>query len=237
MITHSQFRLVSVQAVIFTPDASQFTQSNVLSVVLQKYAARFNGPIQSLPLGDEAPAEIPRVVLQSADGVFRLQAGPSRVDSFWTIGKDSNESDAFKCTEVLEHFVKGSQVTLRVGRTALIINRILETSDSAQMLIDRFSNKESADSVFTNSHHFEVHNQKRYELESFGAIVNSWVRCKTAELISPVSMKGILVEQDINTLEEETLTQNYKSTTIRKFFDCARDEENSILRLYFPEEV
>ena len=78
----SDFILASVQAVIFTPEAASFSQSKVLTDLLQKYGERYDGGVTSLPIPPDAPAQLPRVLLQSADTTWRLQAGPARVTRF-----------------------------------------------------------------------------------------------------------------------------------------------------------
>jgi len=142
MLNYSQFNYASIQAVVFMAEGSQFSQPNLLATILGRYAGRFDGPVQALPLPDDAPPEIPRVILQSRDGVFKVQAGLTRVDSFWIATQQpTNQSPGLSCVEVLEHYIRASQLPLRVGRLALVITRVAELSNPAQSLIDRFCNR------------------------------------------------------------------------------------------------
>ena len=79
--------------------------------------------------------------------------------------------------------------------------------------------------------------------------VNSWVRCKTgtvnvsrpseSPLISQINSKrsAVIIEQDINTLAEKIKTNRFHHAEIAEFFERAQSEHDSILRLYFPEEI
>lgn len=236
MIRYSQFNLNSVQAVVYTPNGSRFSQTSVLASVLGRYPDRFNGPVQALPLPDDAPAEIPRVILQSTNGMYKLQAGPARIDSFWMATQGANPDQAFSCTEVLEHYVRTAEPPLRVGRVALVLTRTTDDANPAQSLIERFCNEESRIQPFNNSEHFEIHNQKRYQLQNIELQINCWVRCKAVTLLQPEPRRGILVEQDINTLEEDAIRNVFDADRLRDFFAHAAEEANSILHIYFPEE-
>jgi hypothetical protein len=235
MVRYSQFMIATVQAVLFTPDASQFSQANVISTILTRYAARYNGELQALPLPDNAPPEIYRVVLQSSDRTYKLQASPARIDSFWDGMTGADQGEAFSGIEVLEHYVAAAPV--RVGRLALIVTRIADDNNAPQTLIERFCNAQSITRPFNNSKAFEIHNQKSYELPVFVELINSWVRCKAVEMIAPQQKTVILVEQDINTLEEYRLQRNYNQERLRTFFAASSAEADAILQLYFPGEV
>src|SRR5947209_2924950 len=121
MVTSEQFNLAAVQAVIFTPDESQFSQSSILAAILGQYAERYNGDVQTLPLLDQMPSEFPRVILQSADEVFKFQAGPARIDSFWNAKEGQEYDAAFTSTEVLEQYIRNAKTSIQVGRLALVI--------------------------------------------------------------------------------------------------------------------
>lgn len=240
MLKSSQFDLFSVQAVLFILEPKRFVQSSFLASVLGEFATRYNGPLQAIPLPDDAPLEIPRVILQSADGVWKMQAGPARIDSLWSSSqKDSNNEDIVsQCMEVLVAYIRKSP-SVRIIRLGLVINRIYETPNSADELIRHFCNSEAKEGPFRRSENFEIHNHKRYKLSKSDIKVNSWVRCKAATLLEPgksiLSSDGkhvILIEQDINILETNKSTIQPKQ--IPTFYKEAEAEMSEILQLYFP---
>jgi len=233
MIKASQFGLFSVQTVIYTPDEARFSPPRILASILSAYVDRFDGPVTTIPLPDDAPSSLPRVMLQSRDGMWKLNASPSRIDSVWvaSVTQPSGAGAVVRCSEVLEAYVRSSGI--RVGRLALVVVRACETSDAAQLLIERFCNERSQAAPFNRSANFEIHNHKRYRLQSVGRDINSWVRCRSGLL---QQKPAVAVEQDLNTLEEELHQNTFDADAIRNHFDHAQAEAEAILRLYFPEE-
>lgn len=255
MVTASQFELNSVQTVIFTRGIEKFSPSKFLASILSKYANRYNGDITALPLSPNLPPEMPMATLASSDSAWKISAAPTRVDSIWyrnlraaeQIDQQSIISD---CVQVLEHYIQTSDI--QVGRLALVITRIYPTSNPAQLLIDRFCNEESKKGPFKGSETFEIHNHKRYTLAlpALNTVINSWVRCKTGQLvvenhdsdneenISRITERVLFVEQDLNTLAKEPDSDTtYEISMIQDYFQIAGKEASNILRLYFPEEV
>jgi hypothetical protein len=236
MVSRNDFTLNSVQTAVFTQDQSAFVAGKALAAVLEKFSQRYDGQMQVLPLPLNAPLEIPHVSLQSSDGKWRLNMGPSRLDSFWTnlpftITPLSLESVAQECAEVQDHYLGKRQA--QVGRLALIVSRICPVERPAETLIQHFCNERSQQQPFRHSATFEVHNHKVYtpEKEGIDYQVNSWVRCKTTSLVAD-NRPVILVEQDLNTLEKPP--HLFDDSQIRAFFRMAVHEADEILRVYFP---
>ena len=201
MLIASRFKLASVQAVLYTPNIGAFSQTGVLTFVLGQYADMFNGPIVARPLPSDAPPELPRVTLQSEDGVWRFNAAPARIDLFWTSRFINPETTDIvsSCSAILSSYAQVSGT--RVGRLALVLLWASDIDNPAQELIDRFCNTESRNRQFRNSSNFEVHNHKRYHLLSAGVDINSWVKCRTGLLLQK---PAVIIEQDLNTLEDRT---------------------------------
>jgi len=237
MATSQDFMLNVVQGSIFTPEHSGFSSGKAVGTVLASFRDRFDGEMQVLPLPSEVPPEIPRVILQSGDGQWRLSMAPARIDSGWQAKPPavalSLESAAGECTEVLERYVRESHV--RVGRVGLVVHRTYSVDNPAQTLIQRFCNESSQREPFNRSESFEVHNHKVYlpRRKDIDYKINSWVRCKSDRMIADDS-PAILVEQDLNTLPNETDSRRFEPEQIRAFFEMAALEADEILRKYFP---
>lgn len=235
MLKAQDFSTAVYQATIFTPDTSVFSAPKLLATILGKYAHRYNGSVQALPLPENIPLEIPRVILQSSDGLFKLEASPARVNSLFMQNVESlvEPKDLFStCFEVLEHYVENTN--MQVDRLALVLTRVHETENPAQVLIERFC-KSELQSIFIHSKNFEIHNHKQSQLKEFS--VNSWIRCKTATLLySNTETTGVVVEQDLNTLARETEQRRFTSEDICIYFNQALQEAQDILQLYFPNQ-
>ena len=233
MLTSNAFRLMAVQAVIFTPDHGSFSQSSALATLLGRYSQRFNGPVQALPLPEDVPAEVPRILLRSSDQAWSLQAGPARIDSFWHLRDLSSAAPddvVARCVEVLAHYVESTHTT--AARLAVVITRASQVPEPARLLVSHFCNEESQQRLFRDSVNFEIHNHKRHLLPG-GPEVNSWVRCKTGHL-SVSEAPVLLVEQDVNTVEEIAYPNQFDPQGISDYFQRAAAETDSILQVYFP---
>lgn len=236
MIRAEQFRLLAVQAVIYLADPEDFSPSVVLSAVLPPYAARYNGDVQALTLPSDIPPEIPHVILQSNPAGWQLRASPARIDSIWhRASLDEEYNDVItESAEVLESYVRTSNT--RIGRVALVISRFSIVEQPTTELITHFCNDRVIEHPLRRSQVFEIHNHKVYTPDSIGSRVNSWVRCKSGEIVPPGS-PAIIVEQDLNTLEGELTSNIFSAERLHAYFENASREADGILREYFPQEV
>lgn len=236
MLRATDLYLANFQTIIFTPDTSAFSAPKTLAIILGKYAHRYDGTVQSLPLPDDIPPEVPRVVLQSKDGTYRLDVSPRRVTSYWQRTSETQvepEDMVSSCIEVLEHYVQG--IEIQVSRLALVLTRVHSTKNPAQLLVERFCRPELQTTLFEHSENFEIHNHKSLQLKDFS--INCWTRCKTAGLLvdtRPVT--ALIVEQDLNTLAEEVEPHRFTTEEIRNYFLLASSEAEAVLKLYFPNK-
>jgi hypothetical protein len=237
----ADFELTAVRLVAFTPNRTDFKPSAILATVLGKYAKRFDGPPQALPLPEDAPPEFPRIRLTSADGSWGFAASLLSITSSWSLKQTQREKTTAlrrvvaACREPVEHHIHENDV--RVGRLGLVITRVCRVGQPAQTLIERFCRDEvkdpiSPDAPLRNSRNFELHNHKRYALSN-NLTVNSWVRCKTGT-IGKDTTPVVTVEQDINTLAEETEKSDFKVEEIASFLNMSVNESETVLGKYFP---
>jgi hypothetical protein len=238
MVRWQEFTLELVQAAILLR-GQEFSAARAVATILPRYSERFDGDMQVLPLPADAPPEIPRVVLQSGDGRWRLSMGPTRIDSVWNNKPGTARADlgemTQECSEVLQRYI--GEKHLPVDRLALVIQRVCPVENPAQVLVHRFCNEASENGPFRRSETFEIHNHKAYTPSHEGRQwhVNSWVRCKTAKLTSD-NRPVILVEQDLNTVGNESEPPRFDGAAVQNFFSMAVAEANKVLRQdYFPE--
>lgn len=224
MLRASAFEVVSLQATIFTPESAGFAPARVLANLLQAYGPMYDGPVTALPLPADAPPQLPRIVLQSADSTWKLQIAPARVDVFWSpSGSISSrpvlEDIVERCRNVLHDYARTEH--LRVGRLALVVQRTFQAINPAQELVEHFRLESFQQGVLDGSANFELHNHKRYQLPDYDHIVNSWMRCRTAQYMGEPT---IAVDQDINTLEEGLADNDFSADAIARFLTTALTE-------------
>src|SRR5437016_4453165 len=152
MLRAADFQLLSVQAALFFSDTKALTQAGFLATILSRYAARYDGAVQAIPFIENVPPEIPRVILQSKDEHWKVQAALNRVDSFWLATKtpQGNADIPKQCIEVLEHYIQMNE-GVSISRLGLVISRVVETEHSAQELIDNFCNDTAKTQPFRHS--------------------------------------------------------------------------------------
>ena len=235
MVRTADFRLSSIQFTIFTPGLL-FIPSKILGFVLTKWSQLFDAAPVSMPLPSEVPSEIPRIILQSSDGHYKLELAPSRANMFWLRQADTDEIKAEDflglATNLLCEYT--AIVNGKVGRIAMVLNRYVKHENPGVFLAQHFCKDKWQTAPFSRPESFEIHAHKRYVLNNQFNI-NSWVRCKTGLIKLPDQQKIILVEQDINTFPEETETREFSNGQIKEFCKIGLNELNSILSLYFPE--
>jgi len=233
----SDFDTASIQATLFTPGLS-FVPSKILASSLDKWGDTFDGTPISLPSPPEMPTEIPRVILESDDKRYKIEFSPARVNLFWLRMEDTDKINVpdflhFSTVVLCDYIVI---VNGTVGRIAAIVTRFLKEANPGKVLSEHFCREKWLARPFDRPQSFEIHAHKRYVLADKYRI-NSWVRCKTGLLgKKPNQEPIILVEQDLNTLPEETETREFSDVEIKDFFRRAGREFDSILSLYFPLE-
>ncbi len=238
MVRSSDFDVVKLQLTAFTPHSSQFNASTFLTHVLGKHKARYSGNLRVMPLPPEVSAQVPHVELGSASDGWVLHGSPGRIDSYW-YAVDSTpplSEIVVDCASPLLDYL--TEVKPRLGRFGFVINRACKTDHPAAELVNRFCseaarNPDSPEAPLRNSRSFQIHNLKRYSSPIDGIEINSWVRC----LAGPAGDEeaGIVVEQDINTPQEELGARAFSIEEAASFFPMALGEAQSVLSKYFPE--
>lgn len=233
MIEAAAFRISAIQCVIFTPHLA-FRPSDVLAYLLTRWGQKFDGQPLTMPLPEEAPAEIPTILLKSEDNSLRMDIAKGRTSVLWNRTSEEVDPevrvDVEQFQEILQDFTR--HIKIRPGRIALVLNRVLPVENPAKNLAEHFCKEAWLDGPLNRPEQFELHAHKRYRLVN-RFDVNSWVRVKTGQRASD-GMKIVLIEQDINTLAEELETQHFRPAQMKAFFNAAVSECDKILALYFP---
>src|SRR5262245_4452397 len=84
MLRSSAFRLLSYQAVAFYPSL-KLSIRKILPALLEQIGDVLDGePLTfPLPLAEELPAELPRIIFQNKSGSLRFDVSPLRADARW----------------------------------------------------------------------------------------------------------------------------------------------------------
>jgi len=230
----ADFRVVRIQAAAFTPDWKEFRSSDLLREVLREFSQRYDGEIKTDDLPINLLPQVPRISIASEDTHWRFTASPQRMDSIWA-WFDEKQSPAHEITQevaqVLEHATKA--LALRIDRVGYIVHSAYQMDDPAESLKHYFCNQATIANSLKRSETFELHNHKRYNIERIGLAVNSWVRCKSVK-IGEDELPAVSIEQDINSLSEETEKTMFDAAALVDIFSVLCEEAAAILKRYFP---
>jgi hypothetical protein len=231
-LTVQQLIPISFQATIFTPGLT-FDQSRILSFVLTELADRLDDAPVSLPKADRLPPAVPRIVVQSKDKRYKLEAGPARFNLYnLKVDQRILDLDEFVefATETFRSYV--DTINARVGRLAAVLTRAAKVPDPAAEISGRFCRDEYIERAFQGSETFEIHNHKKYRLED-RFHVNGWVRWKCGFEGNPQKRQRlVIVQQDINTLSEDLDSLQFAHDEIAQYFRAVKTAFDSTLATY-----
>lgn len=221
----NDFALNSVQTSVLTP-TYRVVPMNVLGKLAERLATRFDGEPTVLPMPEDAPPDIPRLIFQSKDQQWKLEMASARINYRWMQRAETQQQSvpevSHEFLQFLSHFLRIDNP--RIGRIALILYRYLLISEPAAIISRHFCRDEWLRTGLVNTKSFELHSHKRVSIGGFA--VNSWIRFKTGQLTIPNTPARpiVLVEQDVNTLAEKTDSAAYTMDDLRRFFAAAESE-------------
>jgi len=223
-------RFNAFQGILFT-SGTQIPASRILGRLLEKFGERFDGAPTVLPIPLEAPAEIPRIILQSADSCWTLEVALARINFRWVQMKDDQQ---LQPNEFQDHFIGFAEGLLRIeamqiGRLAYALTRYVLSEAPASLVAERLCKNRITQ--VPNLENIEVHVHSRKKLENTFD-VNEWNRFKSGVLNLPgtPSRKIDLVEQDINTLAENAPTSVFSVDDTKRFAEAASRELTQTLK-------
>jgi len=234
MIDAAHFNISSIQCSIFTPGFS-FRPAAFLMYLLEHWGNKFDGKPLSMPIPDDAPPEIPSIVLTSKDGSLKMDVSRSRTNVYWN--KTSSEvnpevlSVIDEMNGILRDIIKEQGVS--AGRLAFILNRFAPVEDVAKMLAAHFCKEKWLATALKQPENFELHVHEKHTLGTGQFNVNTWFRVRTGHIVVD-SKPAVLVQQDINTMAEELESQHFQLEQIQTFFHEAVKLGDQVLALYFP---
>ena len=230
------FKIIAYQTVAFTQGG--FPKLGLLTRnLLEKFGDDFPADPVSLPIPDNAPREIPRLIMKNDDGTRTLQVSPARVDIVLRPPIDfSLQTGDPLALDVLNYLE--SKFHTRYGRLSVVITRLHQLANPGIALAKHFCKQEWVDSkALDRSDVFEMHAYRRYRVSDEFPQINSWIRHKAGVhlLFGEKPVTGIIVEQDLNTPQELENSSIYETSTRESFFKTIATEADSILSLYYPE--
>jgi hypothetical protein len=230
----NDFIFSSLQGTLFA-HFSWAVNAKKLSAILSLFSDTFDSAPLVLPVPEDAPLEIPRVILRSNDKQWTLEIAANRVNYRWTQMAEAQHQGVKDFADILTHFVQvllGIEPT-RVGRIACIAARYLLAERPASLLSRHFCKENWLERALPDSEAFELHSLRKTRIgQKFD--VNSWIRFKSGQLAIPSTPVRpiVLVEQDINTLAETEGIAEYKYEEVVSFYSLVEVELENRFRSF-----
>lgn len=235
-----EFRTVKFQTALFTPDLTITNSLKIANTVGNILGNFFDGEPSLLPIPQGAPADIPRIMLSSADGRWKLNISLLRTDLFFhnPFESDGKVVSIKKYAGISSKFFSMYQkkLNLRAQRLAFVTDRVVIKDDALDYVLEKFCNKDQIKKgrPFYNAKRFEIHSLKKYNWEQFH--INSWVKIKflSIKTLGNDTAPALLVSNDLNTLSfDEDPGASFVVSDIKQFFTKAPGHLDEILELYF----
>ena len=232
-----EFLPIKFLAVIFTPDFSFGDRLHLINLFKKLSGNKFDGEMYSTPIPQDAPAEIPRFILNSQLGNWKLEVSLERTNLIFLNPAVSTITDPDAVNfgnfarELFRAYKKVSKI--RIQRLALIIDRVakIENETVPQFIANTYCKDNYLEKPLNNTSAFELHSLKKYEFKKFN--LNSWVRIKSAQLAG-TNAPVLLMINDINTFAQlEAPDENFGLADIDRFFKYIPNHIEEILSLYF----
>ena len=226
-LSYAAFTVTVCQATLFTPDHD--TGFGRIIRHLPRWLARFDAdPV--IASGDGGP---PRIVLSDAARAWRAEVSATRADIYWVL------SDATARPPLPHAFYPAAADLLvevmqvartRVGRLAAVITRLAAQDAPGPYLAAHYCHPDWSEDPPDRC---EVAIHHRYPLGG-QHMVNGWTRSRTAPGPDPSVMAAVHVEQDLNTLVEETMTRRFSAAEVSAWFALVPGEMDAMLDRHFP---
>ena len=229
-------KLIRHQITLFFSEAFFGNLQGILKFFIDEAGSVLDAQPIILPLPDDAPEEVPRIILRSADHSQELAVKANRVDA--AVAKPLE--DGISASERIE-FEKQCIAWLlplldnrgfAVNRVGVVMQRAHqpEGSSPGEFISKKYCRDEYLEQPFRNAKNFEIHCLKNYSL--FGKMVNSWVRIQTVNVL-PSRKQVVGVLNDLNHVPTRT---RLEPEDVRSFVQAANSEMEKILSYYKLEE-
>jgi len=181
---------------------------------LRKSLTVLDGDPLIMPIPDDAPTEIPRIILRSKSEKYALNVTPQRIDFFYS-NKEQDGShyedftkEILRTIKTIENIVM-QKFSVRINRLGLMVDMSLKKDDAIKYILNYF-NKSFI--LKDNPLEAQIHMFNRETVGGFN--VNNWIRIIAQK--HDEKRTNVLISNDINTLIEKG--KSHTSEEVNKFY-------------------
>lgn len=197
----------------------------------------FSGEQTILPIPDDAPPEIPRIILGSKDKIFSCHVSPKRLEFSLRQKKGENK----KLGEVQDDFLSQlaniagavkTELRVKVERVGIVVNSAMFLKESS---VDFLMEKFLKQGTIMDPHELNLNFLHKFALGEFK--VNRWHRFRCLSPGGKETLEeanALLIETDMNTLSE--IKYDFSTGQIPVFCSQVFTFMESDLKSLFTEE-
>lgn len=184
----------------------------------------FEGEPTILPLPEDSPSELPRIILKNQDGSFSLNISPARTDLFYK-SKDFDEQGISKIklqnieAEMIDSIIEiatllRTKFTSHIHRAAIIVNHLVKLKESSRDFLSNNFLKKNV--VVDKPYDIQLNFGNKKTIDGFK--INEWVRFHTLRSKkNPEDDTAFMFILDINSLVE--VDYNFIEANLKSFFE------------------
>ncbi|MCK4781491.1 hypothetical protein KAS79_01005 [Candidatus Parcubacteria bacterium] len=227
MSTSVNFKVQKIQFALFPKNFNPIDKVKIANDLKVKTGVLFDGEPTILPLPIDAPLEIPRIMLQSKDGIFRCDVAIPRIDFFQQVSEKQKFEEVkniylSKVKQIYSYFIEDQ--ALFIGRIGFIVDFITDLDESSNTILQNQLLKK--DCYFAESRKIKNISLVFTEKDNIDTWeINRFIKIDSLRKISdPVDDKRLVLRYDINTISEKINEYNLTVEDIKKILDKASGE-------------
>ena len=202
----------------------------------------FEGEPTILPLPEDSPSELPRIILKNQDGSFSLNISPARTDLFYK-SKDFDEQGISKIklqnieAEMIDSIIEiatllRTKFTSHIHRAAIIVNHLVKLKESSRDFLSNNFLKKNV--VVDKPYDIQLNFGNKKTIDGFK--INEWVRFHTLRSKkNPEDDTAFMLILDINSLIE--VDYNFTEANLKSFFEKSFRLANKEVKIFSENKV
>lgn len=218
-------KIKKIQTAIFIKNlniSNDLERAGFFTEMHKELSEIFNGQPTQLPIPNDVPPEIPRFILNSANGKFTCNVSLSRVDIFCNI-PDSEINLLFEeqksSIQVVFNFLSSKKIIVnRIGFIAVTEKILVQEEGNS---LDYLKRNFIKDSKFEDPKELMFRYNKADSSENFE--MNNLV------IINAKINTGIILQSDINTMAEIMNDANFNSKNINEIIDYSIKKTKEVI--------
>ncbi len=227
-------QLRTLQTALFVEGLNLTDKLSLTAEIIRASNQTYSSDPVLLPMPQDAPPEIPRIILRSVDSQCVCNVALNRVDLFF------NAKEAMLQLENVPQIPHGHlQVAVtnllrerfgaRVARVGIVSNLVVEVREIPTIFLEKHYLKETAH--ISDTYELQLHALNRIMLDRYKIEMNRWIRLSASRSQEGGGPQVLDVALDVNTLP--THRHDLDGEKLRFIFSEVLDSMSSLLKEHF----